>query len=254
MAKGLRNLTIDTAILVAGARLAAYHLGTAFPQVKKEAEKLLHSIQWEVAIGDPETGEIYMVIENGRGGGAWGRPFTEYAIVASVARDVEPESQRIQEIGARLYAPDRVEQLPAREYHGVRLLVDSPMSYLSSFVCQFPLYLVPEYGLCEAYHRLVQGAAIADRISWQLQGAAPSYVWGHGAGSNEGLPVQDGARPPGYAVDVIGRSSGVAGPRPRSSPGFCPCTPTGSTIFTPGTGCTCPTTATPTPAISAMSS
>lgn len=207
--QGSEISTIDTAILVAGARLAAYHLGTAFPQVKKEAEKLLHSIQWEVAIGDPETGEIYMVIENGRGAGP-GRPFTEYAIVASVARDAEPESQRIQEFWRRVYAPDRVEQLPAREYHGVRLLVDSPTSYLSSFVCQFPLYLVPEYALCEAYHRLVQGAAIADRISWQLQGAAPSYVWGHGAGSNEGLPVQDGARPPGYAVDAIGRSSGVA--------------------------------------------
>ena len=40
-----------------------------------------------------------------------------------------------------------IEGLPAREYHGARLLVDSPQGFLSSFVCQFPLYLVPEYAV-----------------------------------------------------------------------------------------------------------
>ncbi len=240
--KAPRSLRLTPPILVAGARLAAYHLGTAFPQVKKEAEKLLHSIQWEVAIGDPETGEIYMVIENGRGDGAQGRPFTEYAIVASVARDAEPESQRIQEFWRRVYARTTSSSCRPGSIAGVRLLVDSPTSFLSSFVCQFPLYLVPEYTLCEAYRRLVQGAAIADRISWQLQGAAPSYVWGHGAGSNEGLPVQDGARPPGYAVDAIGRSSSIALVGVHHRWVFARVPPPGSTTFTPGTGCTCLTT------------
>lgn len=206
--KGSEISTIDTAILVAGARLAAYYLGDAFPEVRAEAETLLRSIQWEAALGDPQTGEIYMVIQDGKAAAPI-RPFNEYVIVASVARDAFPENPRIQEFWRLVYAPERIDQLPAREYHGIRLLVDSPTSYLSSFVCQFPLYLVPEYAASEAYQRLVKGAALADRVSWQIAGRAPAYVWGHGAGGNDGLPVEEGP-PPGYAVDAIERSSGVA--------------------------------------------
>ena len=69
--------TIDTAILVAGARLAPFNLGDAFPEVRVEAERLMQSIDWEAAIGDPEQGTIYMVIQEGKGA-LPRRPFTEY--------------------------------------------------------------------------------------------------------------------------------------------------------------------------------
>lgn len=201
--------TIDTSILVAGARLAAHHLGEAYPEVKQEAERLLASIDWSAAIGDPSRGEIYMVIQEGRGA-VPGRPFTEYAIVASLAKEALPGDERIQEFWRRVYAPEAVGRLPTREYHGFRLLVDSPHGFLSSFVCQFPLYLVPEYTSCESYHELVKGAALADRASWMSAQATPSYVWGHGAGANHGLPADPEVPPAGYVVDAIGRSSGVA--------------------------------------------
>lgn len=200
--------TIDTSILVAGARLAAHHLGGAYPEVRREAEKLVASIDWGKAISDADRGEIYMVIEDGRGAGP-GRPFTEYAIVASLAKDAAPFDERIQEFWRQVYAPESLAKLPTREFHGFRLLVD-PFGFLSSFVCQFPLYLVPEYATCKAYHELVKGAALADRACWMAAQIAPSYIWGHGAGANHGLPVEPGLPPLGYAVDAIGRSSGVA--------------------------------------------
>lgn len=207
--RGSEISTIDTAILVAGARLAAHHLGPEYPEVKEEADILLHSIQWDVALGEPETGVIYMVIQEDGTAATPGRPFNEYAIVASLAHAAQPDHRRVQEFWRRVYAPEAVESLPTREYHGIRVLVDSPTSFLSSFVCQFPLYLVPEYTGCEAYHRLVKGAALADRVSWQIAGSTPAYVWGHGAGANDGLPAEGDHRP-GYAVDAINRSSGVA--------------------------------------------
>lgn len=200
--------TIDTSILVAGARLAARHMGGAFPEVQQETERLVASIDWGAAVGDAGRGEIYMVIQDGRGAGP-GRPFTEYAIVASLAKHALPHDQRVQEFWRRVYAPEALEKLPTREYQGFRLLVD-PLGFLSSFVCQFPLYLVPEYATSVAYHELVRGAALADRASWMATQKVPSYIWGHGAGANHGLPVEPGAPGAGYAVDAIGRSSGVA--------------------------------------------
>lgn len=202
--------TIDTSILVAGARLAAHYLGDAHPEVRQLTLSLMASIRWETAFGDPEKGEVFMVIEEGKGKGP-GPLFNEYAIVSSVAKDADPTHPQLSAFWHAVHAPERVPYLPTREYRGFRLLVDTPPggSFLSSFVCQFPLYLIPEYAVNDAYLRLVEGACHADRLSWQVAGEFPSYVWGHGAGANHGLPDASG-RPAGYCVDAINRSSGVA--------------------------------------------
>lgn len=213
--------TIDTAILVAGARIASHYLGDEFPETSVAARKLMDTIDWKVALGDPEQGIIYMVIEDGKGT-VPGRPFNEYAIVISVANDAAPDDPVISDFWHRVYAPGQVKNLPTRLYHGARLLVDTPEggTFLSSFVCQFPLYLVTDYATCSDYQELVAGACLADRISWKVAGKTPSYIWGHGAGANHGLPIgksaglagapADAQHAQGYRVDAIDRSSGVA--------------------------------------------
>ncbi len=149
-----------------------------------------------------------MTIEDGQGARP-NRPFSEYAIVAAMAHRAAPDHPKVATLWREVYAPNRVSALPARTWRGVRLLVDTPEGgpFLSSFVCQFPLYLIPEYAANPAYRELVAGACLADRLSWQIDGKTPSYVWGHGAGSNAGLPIPG---KDGYQVDAIGRSSGVA--------------------------------------------
>lgn len=200
--------TIDTSILAAGARLAAFHFKSSCPKVCELTERLISSIDWPAAVADPDRGDIYMTIEGGKGARPIG-PFNEYAIVSALAYLAAPDAPRVQALWQNVYAPDRIDALPTRAYRGVRVPVDSPPggTWLSSFVCQFPLYLIPEYAGSADYRRLVAGACLADRLSWSAEGLGPSYIWGYGAGSNEGLP-DPGAR--GYRVDAIGRSSGTA--------------------------------------------
>lgn len=180
--------TIDTAILVAGALFAARQIGHEYPDIAERATKLLHSVDWRLAI-TPAGDAINMCIENGKGVRP-NRPFSEYAIVAHLAQRANPG-----EAGAawrNVYAPERLERLLYVEYRGLRLFgqvhADGRAHYLSSFVCQFPMYLIPAYAESEIYWHIVRDHCLADRLSWLEGGTTPSYVWGHGAGSNDGLP------------------------------------------------------------------
>lgn len=206
--RGSEISTIDTAILVAGAMLAARITGARHPHIAQLANKLLHSIDWRLAIaGDGRS--INMTIEQGQGARP-NDPFSEYAIVAYLAHLSNPDSELGASAWNRVYRPDQLDTLRRIEYQGLRLFgyvnADGTPNYLSSFVCQFPLYLIPDYAESESYLEAVRDHCLADRFSWQLAGDTPGYLWGHGAGNNNGLP-SPGA---GYRVDNIGRSSGVA--------------------------------------------
>lgn len=200
--------TIDTAILVAGALFAARLLGRIDPTLTALALKLLHSIDWKLsATADGQA--VNMCIEDGRGTKP-NDPFSEYAIVAWLAHQVCPESEPVSTLWSQVYRPDQVHRLRHLEYQGLRLFGqigrDGKPYYLSSFVTQFPLYLIPDYAESAAYHTILADHCTADRRSWQAMDGVPDYIWGHGAGSNSGLP----AGRDGYQVDNVARSSGVA--------------------------------------------
>lgn len=208
--EGSEISTIDTAILVAGALFAARQLGAAYPWVNELVQKLLRSVDWRLAIA-PGGRAINMVIDRGAGAHP-NNPFSEYAIVAYLAYLADPHYPDAAVAWEEVYRPERVDQYRRLTYQGLRLFghhgEDGRTYYLSSFVCQFPLYLIPDYADSPVYHEIVRDHCLADRISWQAAGKTPSYIWGHGAGSNAGLPPgRDG-----YRVDYITHSSGVASP------------------------------------------
>lgn len=200
--------TIDTSILVAGALFASRLVGHADPSVTELANKLLRSIDWTLAV-PPDGRAVYMCIEDGRGTNP-NPPFSEYALVSWLAHQVRPDHEAVAALWHEVYHPEQVHKLRYVEYKGLRLFgqvrPDGTAEYLSSFVTQFPLYLIPDYAESDTYRTILTDHCTADRLSWQAKGDVPHYVWGHGAGSNNGLPAERA----GYRVDHIGRSSGVA--------------------------------------------
>ncbi len=208
---GSENSTIDTALLVSGALFARQYF-TGNQEIARLAAKLYRSIHWEAAIANPETGEIYLEIEQGEGIKPLA-PYNEYSILAHVARHTLSGRRLWQQV----YDPKRLHLLPSQEIGPGRQIICEENNIPSSFVYQFPFYLVHEYTQSSVYQELYANIAFADHKDWMERHKAPSFIWGHGAG----------VTPKGcYHPDAIGNN-----PEAVASPyiiaGFLPIYPAG---------------------------
>lgn len=181
--------TIDTALLVTGALFVGNHFKEQDPEIEGLAQRLLKQIDWSAILVQNGQGSINMVIEDGRGSKPL-PPFTEYAIVAYLAKEVEPDNLELQRLWSEYWAPESLERLPQIDFRGIPVLTDRVAleqgAYLSSFVHQFPFYLIPSYAKSAVYQEYFRHACLADRLKWK-ELDVPSYVWGYGAGPDDGL-------------------------------------------------------------------
>ncbi|WP_163536072.1 hypothetical protein [Gracilibacillus sp. YIM 98692] len=194
--------TIDTSLLVAGALFAGSHFKDSNPEINEMANELLHEIDWSIVVADVETGSINMVVKDGEG--IMPLPaYNEYVLVAYLAMLGNPENQAVQALWNENFAESKINELPQLEYRDIPVLTDTngKESFLSSFVHQFPFYLVPEYANSAVYQDFYRNACMADRLKWKELDDVPSYVWGYGAGPNDGLHG-------GYHADQINNSPG----------------------------------------------
>ncbi|WP_096155655.1 MULTISPECIES: hypothetical protein [Bacillus] len=179
--------TIDTSIVIAGALFAGHHFKEKAPHILEMAQELLKEIDWSVVVADKDTGVINMVVKEGKG--TLPLPaYNEYVIVAYLALLGQPENKDIQDLWYKNFSEDKIKDLPIVNYRDIPVLTDSAgKNFLSSFVHQFPFYLVPNYGDSEVYKEFYENACTADRLKWKELDDVPSYVWGYGAGPNDGL-------------------------------------------------------------------
>ncbi|ARI76373.1 hypothetical protein [Halobacillus mangrovi] len=197
--------TIDTSLLVAGALFAGQHFKKTVPQIDVMANELLNEIDWSVVVADIDTGSINMVVKDGEG--IMSLPaYNEYVLVAHLAMLGQPENPNIQDLWNKNFSEEKISELPQVHYRDLPVLTDTngekgANSFLSSFVHQFPFYLVPEYTKSEVYRKFYENACTADRLKWKERHDVPSYVWGYGAGPNDGLHG-------GYHADKINNSPG----------------------------------------------
>ncbi|WP_101845574.1 hypothetical protein [Halobacillus sp. Marseille-P3879] len=197
--------TIDTSLLVAGALFAGQHFIEKDPEIEKMARALLKEIDWNVIVADKEKGSINMVVKDGEG--IMPLPaFNEYVLAAHLALLGQPENEAIQDLWYQNFSEDKIPDLPQVHYRDIPVLTDmngahGRASFLSSFVHQFPFYLVPEYADSPVYRDYYKNACLADQLKWKELGDVPSYVWGYGAGPNDGLHG-------GYHADQINNSPG----------------------------------------------
>ncbi|XEC93661.1 hypothetical protein AB6A23_20220 [Paenibacillus tarimensis] len=195
--------TIDTSLLVAGALFAGQHFKETYPDIAGKALELLRSIDWRVVVADKEKGIINMIVKDGLGTAPL-PAFNEYVLVSWLALLGQPENRDIQDLWRNNFAEERMKDLPQALYRDIPVLTDwavSRKAFLSSFVHQFPYYLVPEYASSPVYREFFHNACLADRMKWKELSDVPSYVWGYGAGPNDGLHG-------GYHADKIGNSPG----------------------------------------------
>ncbi|WP_221566805.1 hypothetical protein [Alkalihalobacillus sp. TS-13] len=193
--------TIDTSLLVAGALFAGHHFKETAPQINEMATRLLKQIDWRVVVADKENGVINMIVKDGEGTAPL-PAFNEYALVAYLALLGQPENEDIQTLWHENFSEPKLNDLPQVHYRDIPVLTDNDKNaFLSSFVHQFPYYLVPEYGKSMVYQDFFTNACQADRLKWKEHEDVPSYVWGYGAGPNDGLHG-------GYHADKINNAPG----------------------------------------------
>ncbi|NLK07568.1 MAG: hypothetical protein GX316_02580 [Firmicutes bacterium] len=168
--------TIDTALLVSGALFAMRYFQKN-DEIARLAMQLYNSVDWGAAVSNPTTGDIYLEIRKGRGFNPLA-PYNEYSILANMARG----SQTGQQLWENIYAPDQLHLLPMQCVGAGRRIICETDNIPSSFVYQFPFYLVHEYTLSPIYQDLYANVAYADRMDWLQCHNAPTFVWGHGAG------------------------------------------------------------------------
>jgi len=182
--------TIDTSLLVAGALFAGEHFKESHPEIAEMAHELLCQIDWSVIVADKNTGVIHMIVRDGEGTAPL-PAYNEYVLAAYLAKLAQPDHPDIRELWNRTFAEERMNELPQAYYRDIPVLTDTTVTaekaFLSSFVHQFPFYLVPDYAKSETYRKFYANACMADRLKWKELLDVPSYVWGYGAGANDGL-------------------------------------------------------------------
>ncbi|WP_408007654.1 hypothetical protein ACJROX_23630 [Pseudalkalibacillus sp. A8] len=193
--------TIDTSLLVAGALFAGKHFKETAPQIEEMAVKLLQQIEWSVVVADKENGVINMIVNDGAGTAPL-PAFNEYALVAHLALLGNPENEDIQTLWYSNFTEQKLTELPKAKYRDIPVLTDNDQNaFLSSFVHQFPYYLVQEYAKSEVYKDFYTNACHVDRLKWKELDDVPSFVWGYGAGPNDGLHG-------GYHADKVNNAPG----------------------------------------------
>lgn len=209
--------TIDTAIMICGALFCDRYFRS--PVLSESVDRLWRSIDWSQAVANPETGRLYLTLnDEGTGdGNPTTSPFSEYIILAWLAAyDPGDNALPAQRLWNNTYANPSA--LPRADEGGLSVLTDSPGRFQSHFTVQFAYYLCHPFTVSEAYRRSFENAALADRHWWSRVSGAPEYAWGLGAGSV--------ATPPGYHADAI-QNNAAQYVSPHIVAGFLPIYPEG---------------------------
>lgn len=170
--------TLDTAILVAGALFCRQYF-SGNHEIRRLADTLYTTINWEEAIASVEENRFYWNLDNP--GSNTAAPFSEIMILAWLA--CNSGSEKAEDIWKRSYGSP--ESLPTHDYKEYRLLREGD-GYLSHFVPQFCFYLVHPFGESPVYREYLSNAAKADKECWREKKRYPDCFWGCGAGTADG--------------------------------------------------------------------
>lgn len=193
--------TIDTAIFLVGAMFAEKYFNDE--ALSEAVAKLYHSIDFEAAIADVETGGIYLTMnEDGTGGlNSITLPYNEYIIVAWLAYNqnkADPESKAVKFWQNHYATPDK---LLNKTFADISLLTDHSEHYLSSFTLLFPYYMVNMFSKSNEYNVYIENGYKADKLWSEETKKTASYEWGNGPGASpEGY---------GYHADAINNNQSI---------------------------------------------
>ena len=173
--------TIDTDILMCGALFCMKYFHN--DSISFYVYELWNSIDFEAAIMDETTGQIYLTInEDGTGvPGSLTSPYNEYMIVAWLAKNSTDDPGSISHILWNSFY-NSPESLPKATYNDINILSDGYSWFVSSFVHQFNYYLCNHFTTSPAYLEYFKYAQMGDSAWWNTVGNY-EFEWGLGAGS-----------------------------------------------------------------------
>lgn len=190
--------TIDTAIMVVGALFCRNTFDDL--AIKKEADALWQSIDWELALADLRGRKLHMVIEDGKPkANTVTSLFNEYYLLADLIREAQLQKRGESDL-------IRFQDLPKWKNEGVTLLSDWRKVPYCSFLIQFPFYLSHEGARDPDFAEFVRAQAVADQRASMRWNGIPCY-WGNGAGTLPGGV---------YRANLYSEKSRLAGAANRS--------------------------------------
>ena len=193
--------TIDTAIMVVGALFCRNTFEDE--KIKREADLLWNSINWELALARPDGSRLHMVMEDGRPKARTvTQMFNEYFVLAWLVRESQMQKEGKSEVL-------QIGDLPSWNHEGLRLLGEPRSTPQPSFIVQFPFYMCHPCTRDAGFAKFVRAQGEADRR------AGRGHLWGAGAGvtPKNGYVAASFARNPGKVVS------------PRIVTGFMPVMP-----------------------------
>lgn len=173
--------TIDTDILVCGALFCMKYFNN--PDITQYALELWNSIDFDAAIANTSTGQLYLSM-NADGSGVSNSltsPYNEYMIVAWLAKNYSSDTSSPGNILWNTHYSSTT-SLSSITYNGHSVLSDNSTSFLSSFTHQFNYYLCNYFTTSNTYLTYFENSQKAD-VSWWTTTGFNSYEWGLGAGS-----------------------------------------------------------------------
>ena len=190
--------TIDTAILVVGALYCRNTFDD--PRIREEADLLWNSIDWSVALADPQGEQLYMVVEDGAPvATSKTRLFNEYYILAWLIQQAQLQEYEHSDV-LRF-------QLDQWSHLEMTLLCARHPRPQCSFLVQFPLYMCHPCTHSKRYFSFASAQARADQLTCAERVGVEEF-WGCGAGGtpNDGYHASNYGKNPSNVVSprIIG--------------------------------------------------
>ena len=210
----VEHSTIDNAILAAGFLFCRNYFRNNAEIVTK-TNLLLNSMDFTAAI--PPTGnQLYMVLDDKGVGSALTTPFSEYLVLAWMAKNSNPSFpgyNRAQAYWNNQFSTSA--NLPKYEYPvGNLTLSERTTAAQPSFHVQFCYYYCNYFPGSTEYMKYFSNMIAADRTWWQNT-TGQQTAWGCGAGDLPGG---------GYSADAVGNNPGKV-VSPHIMAGFSPAYP-----------------------------
>ena len=216
-----RYSTIDTALLSAGAAIAArYFNAKSFTRGEGESEifrlagQVVGGVAWQSAIHDVERGLVHLVFKNTPDDpraetplmNVFANPFDEYAVLPCMAMRGEQMGRQIgpaHELFFKHY--NRAEELPMNDFEGESVIAKPNGAFIAHFTHLFAYFYCDHFNTQGAYRRELRELASADRKWFAKRNFAPS-LWGLGAGAEVKFADDGTVERTGYGVNSLSKN------------------------------------------------
>ncbi len=212
--------TIDTALLAAGAAIAArYFSAKSFSSGKGEsrvfmlAGRVVGGVRWSSAIKSVDRGLVHLIFKGPKETqltNVFANPFDEYALLPCI-------TMRGEQLAGRRGKAHRLfdkhyrdaSKLPTNDYQGHAVIGKRNGNFIAHFTHLFVYYYCNNVGNQRAYRQALRELSHADRKHFQIngKGSFPSHLWGLGAGSEIKFDENGKVKYSAYGVNHLGKNT-----------------------------------------------